>query len=407
MAGEGHGATHGVITRALDTESQFAALVDSLAADPDGPAQLIGLLREDHPLYDERGAAATVRMRGWVLLALARTGVSDAALPFVLEELDTGVDAYLVAAAARALRSYPGRNVAFAPRVMRAISNVRYHDDLVSFENYGEYALTSTGTSPVRELLATLAWLGPSARGVLHEVEALRAQRGMSKKLLSDVDRAVEAIRDADPGDELSTHECCTPPHTLMGTTSSPPDSRAGSESIEATLFEDHEGASITFGEFFRGHPSVVVFFYTRCNNPLKCSVTITKLGRLQKLLEGRGLADQIHTAAITYDPGFDVPERMRAYGLNRGLRLDEHHRMLRTTCATGLIRSHFKLGVNFVGSLVNRHRVEAYILDAEARIAASFERTNLDEQQLVEGAIAVLNEDVPVQHPGDDKHCI
>jgi hypothetical protein len=47
-----------------------------------------------------------VRMRGWVLIALARTGVTDAELLFVLEELDTELDAYLVAAAARALRTY-------------------------------------------------------------------------------------------------------------------------------------------------------------------------------------------------------------------------------------------------------------------------------------------------------------
>src|ERR1700752_2921277 len=95
-----------VTTTDVQSEPQFAALVDALAADPDRHAQLTELLREDHPLYDQRGTATTVRMRGWVLLALARTRVSDAALPFVLEELDTGIDAYLVAAAARALRSY-------------------------------------------------------------------------------------------------------------------------------------------------------------------------------------------------------------------------------------------------------------------------------------------------------------
>src|SRR4030095_13552531 len=97
------------------SESQFAALVDALATNPDRREQLIELLREDHPLYNERGAAATVRMRGWVLLALARLGVSDAALLFVLEELDTGADAYLVAAAARALRSYPRPTEGVAP----------------------------------------------------------------------------------------------------------------------------------------------------------------------------------------------------------------------------------------------------------------------------------------------------
>jgi hypothetical protein len=101
-------------------------------------------LREDHPFYDERGAAAIVRMRGWVLLALARASVSDAALIFVLEELDTGIDAYLVTAAARALRSYPRPTEALAPFVMRALTRIRYRDEPVSFENYGDYANART-----------------------------------------------------------------------------------------------------------------------------------------------------------------------------------------------------------------------------------------------------------------------
>ena len=37
------------------------------------------------------------------------------------------------------------------------------------------------------------------------------------------------------------------------------------------------------------GHPTIVVFFYTRCDNPLKCTLTITKLGQMQRALEARG----------------------------------------------------------------------------------------------------------------------
>ena len=161
-----------ITAASAQSEPQFAALVDALAADPDRREQLTNLLREDHPFYDQRASTAIVRMRGWVLLALARTGVPDAALIFVLEELDTGVDAYFVAAAARALRSYH-HPTDLAPFVMRALTNIRYRDEPVSFESYGEYATSSTGTSPVRELLATLAWLGPHARGVLPELESL------------------------------------------------------------------------------------------------------------------------------------------------------------------------------------------------------------------------------------------
>jgi protein SCO1/2 len=381
-------------TASAQPEPQFAALVDAITADPGRREQLTDLLREDHPLYNQRGTATTVRMRGWVLLALARAGVSDAALLFVLEELDTGVDAYLVAAAARALRSYPSPTSAFAPFVMRALTNIRYHDEPVSFANYGEYATSSTDTSPVRELLVTLAWLGPRARGVLPEVEALRAQRGgLPKKLLIDIDRAVEAIGGTDQVDEFDADTCCALPGSLGNTFSWALRSRRGCGPIEQTVFEDHEGASITFKEFFRGHPSIVVFFYTRCDNPLKCSLTVTKLARVQKLLEARGLADQIHTAAITYDPAFDLPIRLRAYGQNRGVRMDARHRMLRAIDGVNTLRSHFKLGVNFIESLVNRHRVEAYILDGEGRIAASFERIHWDEQQVVDRTIEVLEE--------------
>src|SRR5262245_54922066 len=120
-------------------EAEFAARVDAVAAGPEGGAALADLLREDHPVYDQRGAAAIVRLRGWILLALERTGVSDPALLFLLDELDNGTDPYLVAAAARALRSYPRPGPALAPYVMRALVNIRYHDDPVCFDGYGEY----------------------------------------------------------------------------------------------------------------------------------------------------------------------------------------------------------------------------------------------------------------------------
>ena len=303
------------------SEPQFAALINALSSDPTRREELTDLLREDHPVYDQRGAAATVRMRGWILIALTRVGLTDTALLFVLEELDAGSDAYLVAAAARALRSYANPVAAFAPFVMRAITNIRYHEEPVAIDHYGEYATSATDTTPVRELLATLVWLGPHARGVFPEIKALRANPGgFSKKLLIEVDRAVKATADPARLDEHGTDACCTLPTGFGNALSWARDSRRGCETIESTVFEDHDGARITFGEFFRGHPSVVVFFYTRCNNPQKCSLTIAKLARLQKLLLDRELTEEIRTAAITYDPAFDVPQRLRGYGQSRGV---------------------------------------------------------------------------------------
>jgi protein SCO1/2 len=62
-----------------------------------------------------------------------------------------------------------------------------------------------------------------------------------------------------------------------------------------------------------------VVFFYTRCDNPNKCSLTVTKLARLQKSIVEEQLEGLLRTAAITYDPAYDLPPRLKAYGDNRG----------------------------------------------------------------------------------------
>jgi protein SCO1/2 len=334
-------------------------------------------------------------MRGWILVALTNVGLTDDALLFVLEELDTGRDAYLVAAASRALRSYPKPVAAFAPFVMRAIANIRYHDEHVAFESYGEYAISPTGSTALSELLATLVWLGPNACEVLPELEQLRQNRGhgFSNKLLVKIERAQKAISASARPRQHSRDTCCGLPLGFGDALSWAPGSRCSCERIESTLFEDHDGGTVKFRDFFWGHPSVVVFFYTRCDNPQKCSLTITKLACLQNLLLERGLADQIRTAAITYDPAFDTAERLRGYAKNRGVLLNANHRMLRAIDGISVLRAHFKLGVNFVASLVNRHPIEVYLLDPAGGIAGSFQRIHWDENKIVDQALALLNE--------------
>ena len=372
-------------------ETEFESLVETIVNDPARHNQLTELLHEDHEIYDQRGAATTVRLRGWLLIALARVGVSDAALIFVLEELDTGTDPYLVAAAARALRAYPIPTEAFAPFLIRAINNIRFRNDPVSFEAYGEYAFDEESTNPVAELLTTLEWLERHARGVLPDLEVLLDKRnGLQGRLRAQVKQTITAIRapDQDSGDA-----CCTLPAGLRNKFSWKLDLRGRSDEIEATVFEDHNRDLVTFGEFFKGQPTIVVFFYTRCDNPLKCSLTITKLARTQELLKARGLIDHINTAAITYDPEFDTAERIQGYGRNRGVSFDLRHRMLRAIDGIEPLRKHFKLGVNFIESLVNRHRVEAYIVDQRGQVAAVFERIHWDEEELVRQATEILHE--------------
>lgn len=380
-----------LVRAALDpAEALFAARVDALR---DGPG-LAALLHERHPLYGGRGSAAVARMRGFALLAFERVGLPEGALPLALEELQSGRHAYLVGAAARALRGARPSS-AFVPYLLKAFANLRQHDDALALGGYGD---TATGapasTTARREVLAALAWLGPHARAALSALAEWRADPHgeLPRALKDEIGRVIAAVERAEAAPApVADDDCCAWPALLGGRRDHA--ARRDAAALDALELEDHDGRRLTFGQFFRGRPAVVAFFYTRCDNPDKCSLTIAKLARVQQRLADAGLAGRVRLAALTYDPGFDLPPRLRAYALARGLRLDDDHRLLRPTQGLGPLVEHFELGVGFVGSRVNRHRLELHVLDRQARVAASFERLQWDEGDVVAAARALLDE--------------
>ncbi|HME77927.1 MAG TPA: SCO family protein [Mycobacterium sp.] len=109
---------------------------------------------------------------------------------------------------------------------------------------------------------------------------------------------------------------------------------------------------------------TVIAFFYTRCQNPNKCSTTITKLAQLQQELTTTSPTTQI--AAITYDPAYDSPERLLRYGADRGLVFSNAVRMFRTFAGHPELQSFFALHVGYNGSMVNRHGVELFLVDSD-----------------------------------------
>jgi cytochrome oxidase Cu insertion factor (SCO1/SenC/PrrC family) len=358
-------------------EARVAALVDEVRRDPQDPRgrdRLVALLAERSPLYAGRGANAVVRLRGYLIAAFEQLGLPDEALPYVLEELESGRDAYLVAAAARALRGRDPTPDA-VPFLLRALENIRDVDDVVSFAGYRPRWPAPDPTTATGELLQTLAWLGEHARLAW----PARAARGEDPGAVSGPARAtlaaiLDRLGDHHPG-------CC--PATPASPLPAGLGVRSGGGRDEAipadVLLQDQDGRTLTFGEFFVGWPSVVAFFYTRCDNPNKCSLTITKLAQLQRALRQGPLPGRVRTAAITYDPDFDLPPRLRAYGENRGAVFGAGDRFLRTLDGLRPLDDYFQLGVSLGQALVNRHRIELFVLDPAARVMATFARLQWD----------------------------
>jgi hypothetical protein len=60
--------------------------------------------------------------------------------------------------------------------------------------------------------------------------------------------------------------------------------------------------------------------------------------------------------------------------------------------CRLLALPTSFELGVNFIESVVNRHRIEVYVLDDNGPIAVSFERLHWDEALVVDRAVKTLS---------------
>jgi len=371
-------------------EGSIAELVDAVKQSPEHRDALVRLLPERISLYEGRSANATVRMRGYILAAFEQAGLPQAALPYVLEELESGRDAYLTAGAARALRGLDTPTSRVVPFLLKAVENIRYVDDALTFECYKPRWPLPNYTTALTEIFRTFGWLGAHAKSALPDLETLREERHeeFSRPVRAEIGNAIDCIG----SDEKAAHDCCSAVHAnpSLGLHNLQKKSSKG-VSISDIELEDQEGNTLAFGTFFSRKPSIVAFFYTKCDNPNKCSLTVTKLARLQKAIVEEQLDGLLRTAAITYDPEYDLPRRLKAYGENRSVTFSDDDRMFRVRSRFRELQEYFQLGVNFTGSTVNRHRIELFILDSRGRIVANFARLQWDIQEVLEQAKALL----------------
>lgn len=402
-------------------EPEIAAFVDEIKRAPRRRGELVALLAERHPLYGGRGANAAVRLRGYILAAFESTGLPDAALPYVLGELESSRDAYVVAGAAKALRGLGVAPDAVTRYLLKAVENVTYVDDVVTFDSYRPDWPLPDATTALAEIFRTLSWAGTAAASALPKLDRMRLDTNtFSEATRAVIAEAIDNIRGETHESEAAYSsagcECCT--DVSVGTaapkvavvTSCDCCTNVATGSVQSNaavahvresivpmsvVFEDQHGQRVTYGEFFGDRPSVATFFYTRCNNPNKCSLTITKLGRLQRAITDAGFQGRVRTAAITYDPAYDLPPRLQAYGQNRGVAFNHDNRAFRTTEGFEALREYFELGVNFGQALVNSHRIELFVLDSHARIADSFTRLQWDVAEVLERLIAQFPENV------------
>lgn len=300
-------------------------------------SDLVALLAERHPLYAGLDANSAVRLRGYVLAAFARTGLPEAALPFVIEALETGQHPYLVGAAARALRGAPRPEAWMAPLLDRAVERMRSNDDTFSLDEFGAQWPIDFPTTAAGELEKAVAWIG------------------------------------APP--PPAPRACCAVPASILAHVHVMRSARQGRSVLADAVLEDQDGISFSAAELFTGKPAVVAFFYTRCANPMKCSRTVTALGELQSLLHEQQLGERVRVLAITYDSSYDTPQRLRNYAAARGFTFGADSRALRAAHGSDAILAAFDVHASFSDVTVSQHATELFIVDGAGQVTASFQR--------------------------------
>lgn len=365
---------------------------------------LISLMREDAAIYYGRGAGEVELLRAHVMVRIASAGHADVLLPYVLEELETSLNVHAIAAAARVARGVFMLPPEMPRLLAAAIGRIRHVDQFVQFDTFPHS--TGGATTAVDELVETLVATGIQSRKELmvlaHEVE----QGAYLPPRASTALR--EALRTIEEGTKQSTFasHCCAGKAPTAGSgddTHETPDDdgRSPAEMARpagsiASLFsvelENQDGTGITFEDLFKGRPGVIGFFYTRCMNPNKCSRTISKLAALSRQLRQLPLHRDTTVAAISYDPAYDDPARLRRYGHDRRWPFGSRCQLLRTTGCFTPVMDTLQLGVGYGLNTVNRHRIELMVIDSAGTIRELRLRRLWEEDDILQTLNAIAS---------------
>ena len=304
-------------------------------------------------------------MRGWVLLALARAACPTTALALCARGARhrRSIRTWSRRRRARCARIRESR-AALAPFVMRALANIRYHDDPLSFDELWRLRRVATRHQPC-------------ARAV-RDAGVARAAR----------QRRAAAARGARAGSRLPTKRCGRASDRARATAIRDGDAAEASAGWRALLRCQRPRSSRSRGRAMlaaapridrialaRGSRRATRHLQRALPRPaLDRRVLLHALRQSAEMLAHRrqaraGAAAAGGTAGSptgstrrrspTIRPSISR-RRLRAYGQDRGVRMDARPSAVAGGRRNDAVRAHFGLGVNFIESLVNRHRIEA-----------------------------------------------
>lgn len=144
----------------------------------------------------------------------------------------------------------------------------------------------------------------------------------------------------------------------------------------------DQHGKFLQIREL-RGNAFVINFIFTRCKAATMCPASTTRMSELQETLRKEAV-ESVHLVTVTFDPEFDSPGILRAYGKNYGVENENFH-LLTSTQETvdDLLRLFGILTVDEAGTI--NHTMATLLVDANRRIAYRKEGSQWTTEEFLE----------------------
>ncbi len=158
--------------------------------------------------------------------------------------------------------------------------------------------------------------------------------------------------------------------------------------------FTDQDGRKGQLSDF-RGRPMVISFFYSRCENRLKCPATVAKFGELQQSLQSAGLNKSVTQLMISFEPQYDTPGRLNSYAKSHGMKCNDDCRMLQLEEKfMPQVVKNLDVPVNYNSGWVNIHGVVLYLVDDTGRLVRKYHTLLWDNQAVVADLTKLLKEE-------------
>lgn len=285
-----------------------------IASQQGGAARLVERLSEDSDHFSGLSVEEADWLRGHIYAAIALSDSPSECLVRAREDLRTSSSHYVLAGIARVLRAAK-TGPEWTEDLQEARRRIQLFDEFADFRfDPPQTPCCSTRTS-LQELDATL--------------------EGLSKSCCESSNTA--------PSEHAE----------FMGMTPT---------SLYSAHLEDQDGVGVTFNSLAPEKPIVLTLFYTRCMNSLKCSLTISRLAQLAQIEPG------FACIGMSYDPEYDTPSRLSAYGNDRAFPFGDDARLVRVCEQWNEIRVELGLQAGYGASTVNAHAREVFLIAPDRR---------------------------------------